>query len=199
VLGNSDLSSAPLQRAPDRPLLTKKGNKVVLARMPRWLSAHCRALFQITYPIALSELLWGTSTFVYIIVFTRIGTDALAASQIVTMIENIFIVAASGLAPAAVATVGQALGSDSLPHAQKEASLVLRAGVISGLAFAVALIGGSLLLPMIYPRVGQDVLHLAFWGIVITAFVQPAKVLNSSLETVSYRAAAIRSLFFLAM
>jgi Na+-driven multidrug efflux pump len=65
---------------------------MVLARMPRWLSAHCRALFQITYPIALSELLWGTSTFVYIIVFTRIGTDALAASQIVTMIENIFIV-----------------------------------------------------------------------------------------------------------
>jgi Na+-driven multidrug efflux pump len=82
-----------------------------------------------------------------------------------------------------VATVGQALGSDSLPHAQKEASLALRAGVISGLAFAVALIGGSLLLPMIYPRVGQDVLHLAFWGIVITAFVQPAKVLNSSLGT----------------
>jgi len=61
--------------------------------------------------------------------------------------------------------------------------LVLRAGVIAGLGFSVALISGSFLLPVIYPRVGQDVLHLAFWGVVITAFVQPAKVLNSILGT----------------
>jgi Na+-driven multidrug efflux pump len=126
-----------------------------------------RPLFWITYPIALSEMLWGTSTFVYTIVFTRIGTAALASSQIVTTVENIFIVAATGLAPAAVATVGQALGMGSLQTAKEEASLVLRAGLIAGVVFTIALIGASVLLPIIYPKVSGDVFRLAFWGLII--------------------------------
>ena len=142
-----------------------------------------RPLFQITYPIALSEMLWGTSAFVYIIVFTRIGTDALASSQIVTTIENIFIVAATGLAPAALATVGQALGHDSLRDAKQQAKRVLRAGMIAGLIFGVAMIGVSFLLPIVYPRVGGNVLGMATSGIVITAFVQWAKAINNALGT----------------
>jgi Na+-driven multidrug efflux pump len=58
-------------------------------------------LLEITYPIAISELLWGTSIFVYTILLTRLGIAALTSSQIVMTIENLFIVAASGLAPAA--------------------------------------------------------------------------------------------------
>jgi putative MATE family efflux protein len=71
------------------------------------------SLYKVTYPIAFSEMFWGASVFVYVVIFTRISTDALAASQIVTAIESLFIVAASGLAPVAVATVGQALGINS--------------------------------------------------------------------------------------
>lgn len=41
-----------------------------------------RPLFELTYPIAISELLWGTSSFVYAIVFARLGTKPLVASQI---------------------------------------------------------------------------------------------------------------------
>ena len=39
----------------------------------------------------------------------------------------------------------------------------------------------SYLLSILYPRVGKDVLQVAFWGILIAACVQPAKVLNSIL------------------
>jgi putative MATE family efflux protein len=140
-----------------------------------------RPLFQTTYPIALSEMLWGTSTFLYILVFTRIGTDALASSQIVTTIENIFIVAASGLAPAALATAGQALGHDSLQDAREQAKGILRTGMIAGVILGAALIGVSFLLPIVYPRVGESVLGMATWGILITALVQWAKVLNNAL------------------
>jgi len=143
--------------------------------------AIARPLFEITCPLALSETLWGTSTFIYTIVFTRIGTAALASSQIAMTIENFFIVAASGLAPAAVASIGQAIGGGSLRHAKKQAGLVLRLGVFVGLGFGAALILASFLLPVLYPRVGKDVLHLAFWGISITACVQVAKVINNIL------------------
>jgi putative MATE family efflux protein len=141
------------------------------------------SLFQVTYPIALSELLWGTSTFVYIIFFTHISTDALAASQIVTVIESIFIVAGTGLPPAAVATAGQALGSDSKRKAKAQAKRVLWAGAIAGLAFTAALVCASFLLPIFYPRVEPNARQLAFWGIIITAIVQPAKVLNAIIGT----------------
>ena len=54
-------------------------------------------LIKLTFPIAVSEVLWGASSFIYALVFIRLGTSALAASQIVMTIENIFIVAVSGL------------------------------------------------------------------------------------------------------
>ena len=45
-------------------------------------------LLGLTGPIALSEVLWGMSTFVYTVVSTRIGTATLAASQIVLSLEK---------------------------------------------------------------------------------------------------------------
>ena len=140
-----------------------------------------RTLLEITYPIAISELLWGTSTFVYTIVLTRLGVAPLTSSQIVMTIENLFIVAASGLAPAAVASIGQALGNKSVENAKKHANAALRLGLIAGLLFSLLLFGSSFLVPFVYPNVGKDVLHLTFWGIIIAACVQPAKVLNSIL------------------
>ena len=140
-----------------------------------------KQLFEVTYPLALSESYWGASAFAYTIVFTRLGTGALAASQIVMVSENLFIAAASGLAPAAIVFIGQAIGAGSICSAKKNAAVVLRLGVIAGIFFTILLTGTSFLLSILYPRVGKDVLQVAFWGILIAAWVQPAKVLNSIL------------------
>jgi putative MATE family efflux protein len=156
---------------------------------PRWrwpwqhvgMAAIARKLFAVTYPLALSEMLWGASAFAYTLVFTRLGTDALASSQIVMVIENLFIAVAAGLAPAAIATIGQAIGGGSVQCAKKNATVVLRLGLLAGLLFTILLLGTSFLLPVLYPRVGTEVLQVAFWGILIAACVQPAKVLNSIL------------------
>jgi putative MATE family efflux protein len=140
-------------------------------------------LFMVTYPIAFSEVLWGTSVFVYVVIFTRISTEALAASQIVTTIESLFILAASGLAPAAVAIVGQALGVNDKRNARQQSWRVLRLGIIAGIIFTAALAVVSFLLPVIYPKVHKQVLDQAFWGIIIISIVQPAKVVNNILGT----------------
>jgi putative MATE family efflux protein len=145
------------------------------------LTKILRPLLEITYPIAISELLWGTSTFVYTIVLTRLSVAALTSSQIVMTIENLFIVASSGLAPAAVASIGQALGDGSIEDAKKHANAALRIGLLAGLIFSVLLLGSSFLVPFVYPNVGKEVLHFTFWGLIIAASVQPAKVLNSIL------------------
>jgi MATE family, multidrug efflux pump len=53
--------------------------------------------------------------------------------------------------------------------------------MIAGVILGAALIGVSFLLPIVYPRVGESVLGMATWGILITALVQWAKVLNNAL------------------
>ena len=57
----------------------------------------------------------------------------------------------------------------------------LRLGFLAGLVFSVLLFGSSFLVPFVYPNVGKEVLHFTFWGLIIAACVQPAKVLNSIL------------------
>lgn len=159
------------------------------AEAPRWrwpwqcsgIESISKRLFEVTYPLAISEMLWGISAFIYTVILTRLGTAALASSQIVMVIENLFIAAASGLAPAAIASIGQAIGKGSIRSAKREAAVVLRLGVLAGLLFTILLIGTSFLLPILYPRVGKEVLQIAFWGILIAACVQPVKVLNSIL------------------
>jgi putative MATE family efflux protein len=146
------------------------------------LAATTGKLLRLTGPIALSEMLWGMSTFAYAVVFTRLGTTTLAASQIVLSLENVFIVASAGLAPAAVAVIGQALGEGSLSKAKANAWLVIRFGLIIALILGTLYAGSSLLLRSLYPKVGEDVLRLAFWGILLMAFTQPAKVLSSVLS-----------------
>jgi Na+-driven multidrug efflux pump len=75
--------------------------------------------------------------------------------------SRLVIVAASGLAPAPVASIGQALGDDSLKAAKKHANAALRLGLIAGLLFSVLLIGSSFLVPFLYQRwQGSVTLHL---------------------------------------
>jgi putative MATE family efflux protein len=145
------------------------------------ITTIARRLFEVTYPLALSEMLFGASAFVYTIVFTRLGTAALASSQIVMAVENLFIAIASGLAPSGIAIIGQAIGAGSIRSAKENAGRVLKLGFLTGLGLMVLLIGTNFLLPFFYPRVEKNVLQVAFWGILIAACVQPAKVVNSVL------------------
>jgi Na+-driven multidrug efflux pump len=54
-------------------------------------------------------------------------------------------------------------------------------GLLAGVALGALYAGSSFLLPAFYPKVGQDVLQLAFWGVLLMAVTQPAKVLSSVL------------------
>jgi putative MATE family efflux protein len=135
-------------------------------------------LIKLTLPIAMSEVLWGASSFIYALVFIRLGTSALAGSQIVMTIENIFIVAAAGLGPAAVATVGQKLGTGSVEAAKQHGNAVLKLGLITSIALGILFAGVSLFVARLYPKVGTEVLGFAVWGILMVAFFQPVKVLN---------------------
>lgn len=153
----------------------------------RWNWPHREALaaryagelVRLAYPLTINEIFWGMSGFLYAVIYTQIGTDALAANQIIMATENIFIVASNGLPVAAVTLVGAALGSGSIAQARAIASKVIRIGVYTALVSSVLVIGSAFLLPIFYPQIDRSVLNLSFYGIILVSFFLPAKVSNS--------------------
>ena len=77
--------------------------------------------------------------------------------------------------------IGHALGVGSLKAANANAWLTIRFGLIAAVLLGALYAASGFLLPTLYPKVGQDVLRLAFWGVLRMAATQPAKVLSSLL------------------
>jgi Na+-driven multidrug efflux pump len=156
--------------------------RIIGAGLATLISQALRCIFLLwifyRHHLDASELSWGASGFIYTLVFIHIGTTSLAASQITMALENIFIVLSSGLGPAALVVVGQELGTRSVTAAKKHANVVLRLGLAASIALGLLFASLSLLVRTLYPNVGDEVLQLVFWAIIILGAIQPAKVLN---------------------
>ena len=69
-----------------------------------------RTLVVLALPLGVTELFWTSGTFLYNVVFQQISDDALAAAQIVNMLEGLFLVGSIGLMAATTALVGREVG-----------------------------------------------------------------------------------------
>lgn len=72
-------------------------------------------LLTISAPIAFTEFAWSLGGFLYAAVYARVGTAALAASQIVGTLEGIFIVGSFGLMSAATVFIGRSWAPGTPP------------------------------------------------------------------------------------
>jgi putative MATE family efflux protein len=152
----------------------------------RWDSPHglaqwqgvSAALLRLTLPLTAKEIFWSGGIFLYTLLFARVGTNALAASQIAAALEAVFIVASLGLMTAATILVGQAAGGGDAALAQSRIRSLLQIGVVTGIVCGALYLGTILLLPVFYPRVEPEATHIAMWGIVINAAIHMVKVRN---------------------
>jgi putative MATE family efflux protein len=135
-------------------------------------------LVTLSAPIAFTEFVWSLGGFIYAAVFARVGTQALAASQIVGTLEGVFIVGSFGLMSAATVLIGRSLGAGDGPGARAWLSRVSRAGLVTGLGFGLLFALSALLLPLLFPAVGADVRNIALGGILLGAATQVIKVRN---------------------
>lgn len=135
-------------------------------------------LLSISAPLAFTEFAWSLGGFLYAAVFARVGTGALAASQIVGTLEALFIVGSFGLMSAATVFIGRSLGAGDPVAAQTWLRRISRAGLVTGLGFGLLYALSALLVPLAFPKVGADVQHIAVLGIVIYASTQVFKVRN---------------------
>ncbi|MFC4637143.1 MATE family efflux transporter [Deinococcus hohokamensis] len=135
-------------------------------------------LLRVSAPLAFTEFAWSLGGFLYAAIFARVGTQALAASQITGTLEGIFIVGSFGLMSAATVLIGRSLGAGDAAGARTWLRRITRAGLLTGLGFGVLFGLSALLVPSLFPRVGDTVHQIALVGILIAAATQVVKVRN---------------------
>lgn len=81
-------------------------------------------------PVAMNELLWALAVTTYTAVYARIGTDALAAVNMIVNIENLAFVIFIAITDATSVLVGNQIGAQDVPRAVKtgRSSLLLTIG-----------------------------------------------------------------------
>jgi putative MATE family efflux protein len=135
-------------------------------------------ILRLTWPIALTEVVWSLGSFLYALITIELGTVAIAANQVVVTTEAIFVMASSGLSAAALTLIGQAIGADDEPRLRRTASQLVRIGLASSAAFGLLTAATSVLLGVFFHEISAEALHLARVGLVLNAVFQWVKVMN---------------------
>ena len=137
-----------------------------------------KPLIVLAIPLGITELFWTLGIFLYNVIFQRLGTDSLAAAQIVATLEGIFIVGSIGLMSAATALIGKSLGEGDALAARSWIRRISTAGVATGLAFGLLYALSALAVPFLFTEVSGEVIRIAAIGIVINGIIQAIKVRN---------------------
>ena len=135
-----------------------------------------RPILTIAVPMAMTSLSWTFGNFFYNVIIQQLGDGPLAALQIVFAFSGVFVVGSIGLGSAITVLVSQSIGAGQPELAQLWIRYLLRIGLVTGVAFAIAFVFAGFALPLLFPEIGKDVLGLAMTGVVINAIVQPFSV-----------------------
>lgn len=135
-------------------------------------------LIVLALPLAVTDLLWSGGTFLYNVVAQQLGDEELAAVQIVTTLEGVFMVGSIGLMSATTALVGRSVGEGDAPGAAHWAARLTRAGLVTGVAFGLLFAASALAVPVLFADAGPEVVTMAVVGIVMNAAFQIVKVRN---------------------
>ncbi|HYE50662.1 MAG TPA: MATE family efflux transporter [Azospirillaceae bacterium] len=153
-----------------------------LALAPRHLARIeaplLRELAVLALPVAVGQGLWALGSFGYSLMYARLGTSALVASQIVAAVEGMAVRAAFGLAVAAVALVGRALGAGDVAAAREAGAASLALGFRLALVGAAGVAAAAGCLAWLYPSVPAATRALAALGLLAAAASLPVRVAN---------------------
>lgn len=96
-----------------------------------------------TLPVLGAGLVWGVGVTMYSVILGHMGSDAVAANSIVTMIRNILFCLCRGISQGAGILVGNLLGSGNLVKAKDYAARLTKLAAIFGAATGALLIAVS--------------------------------------------------------
>jgi len=136
-----------------------------------------KKFFRVTVPVILNESMWALGVTLYAVVYARMGTEAIASTNISGTIEKILWVLFMGLGNACAVMIGNKIGEgnekDVFIYAKRFAILAFIIAIIGGIF--MILVSGWVLLPY---NVSPLVLRYAQLNLVVFSCFLWAKVFN---------------------
>jgi len=102
-----------------------------------------RRVLKPVLPVVANEMLWSFGTSAYSVVYARISTDAIAAMNIVSSIDQIALVLFNAIGHACAVLVGNRIGAGDEPQAFRYAARTEALGMLGAVAVGAAVIASA--------------------------------------------------------
>ncbi len=139
--------------------------------------ALTKRFFTVTSPVVMNEILWSGGMTMYTLVYARMGTAELAASNIAETVIRLTFVVFMGSAGAAAVILGNDIGAGNLGKASRDARRFIVLAPIAGIGFGLLLAAVSPFVPLMY-QVSESVRTDVTRMLLVIACVVPIKSLN---------------------
>ncbi len=133
--------------------------------------------FKITIPVILNEFMWALGTSIYNMAYKYSGTEAQAAVQISSTVQNLFIVMGTGAGFACSIMISNALGAGDIKKAKSYSKKFIKLSVtLSSLMGLVLILSTNFILSFF--DVTEIVKDYAYYLFLVTAFGIVLKTYN---------------------
>jgi len=137
-------------------------------------------IFKPMLPVILNETFWSFGTTAYFVVYARMGTDALAAMNIVSTIDNLALVLVFSVANATAIMVGNRIGAGECENAYLYAGRSLMLAVTLGLLVGTQVLLWSPAVLSLY-KVSPQVIENARRVLSMVALFQWIRAFNATM------------------
>ncbi len=139
-------------------------------------------LLSLVWPMMLSFGVWSLGTFVYQLIYGRIGTQELAVMSLLAPIEGLLVSFFFGFASACAILVGQRLGKNEFPNAWSLAKNYAISAPIVTFVLALVLLQCESLVFMPFNNLSADTIALSHDIFVLITFGTCLKVFNMTIS-----------------
>ncbi len=139
--------------------------------------SFAKRMFKVSMPVFIDDTMWAVGFMIYKIVYSRMGVDVLACTNISEAVQDLFYIATISIGAAASILIGNEIGRGNFEKAQKEAEICMTGAVLTGFACALLMGLSALGVPYLF-KVSTDVRRLAALSILAMSASLPVKFLN---------------------
>jgi putative MATE family efflux protein len=165
ILGNFGLPRLEVKGAAIATLIARTLEMIILLfiiyRRKSAIAAPLKTLFSFNFeevksylitcfPVILNEIFWSLGMVFYKIAFARLGTTVIASVNVSQSIEHLFFVVLIGVSNAAAIIIGNKIGENDIPLAQKYASTLIKLVIVVGILMGIGLFTLAPIIPRLF-------------------------------------------------
>lgn len=129
--------------------------------------------------ILLNQIIWGVGFSMYSVIMGHLGTDAVAANSIATIIKNLIVCFCSGLSSGGAIIVGNALGAGRLDDAKRYGSKLCKLAIVYGVVAGVFMLLVSTVV-LNFTNLSPQASYYLKWMLIICSMYLVGKSFNTT-------------------